>query len=277
MRDGFSIRKNAMESHIIIVSLAALLMGVSLGVFGAGGSILTVPILVYLQNIPPTLATHYSLFVVGAVSAFGVLLSLRAKQIQFQKSLGFALPAILGMIVAKKILLPAIPVEFSLWEKTIHKDSLILFTFALFMAAASLSMLFIKVKENEKTVSAPSLTVALTLAVIGLGVGIATGFVGAGGGFLIIPALVFLAHYPIKEASATSLFIIMLNSATGFVFGTPDWSQIPWASLVLGILLFALVGMWLGLVLQKKIQADRLKPAFGVFVLLMGIYIFFHL
>lgn len=168
--NGPPFRKNAVESHLIIVAIAALLMGLSLGVFGAGGSILTVPILVYLQHIPPTLATHYSLFIVGTVSCFGVLLSFKSKQIKMNRSLAFALPALLGMVLTKKYFLPLIPLKFSIHSFEIQKDSFIMLLFALFMAAASLSMIFVKTKSSEP-IQQPSIIATVLLILIGFLVG----------------------------------------------------------------------------------------------------------
>lgn len=250
-------------------ALGALLMGITLGLFGAGGSILTVPILVFLFLYPPVLAAHYSLLVVGIVSAFGVLWQWREGKINWKGIAGFALPALLGMFLIKRLILPALPSTFQFWGLSFTLNQATLVVFSLLMISAAGSMIFLPTKEESGSGAAASLPL---LGFVGAAIGLVTGFVGAGGGFLIVPALTFLAGLPIKEATRASLFLIAINSFWGFFVGTRDWGSVPFRSLFLLVGL-ALVGIIFGLWLQKRTSAHRLKPAFGVFVLVMGIYV----
>ncbi len=240
----------------------ALGMGLSLGLFGAGGSILTLPILVYLYSVQPLLATQLSLLVVGVVSLSGVFRNFR--NLQWLAAAGFTAGILFGMAIMRRGILPILP--RTIWE--IPLDQWILVFFALVMIAASLSMMFVKVRENP---GAQSLADKIGLIFLGILIGLLTGFVGAGGGFLIVPALVFLGKLEMKQATATSLLVIAANSLTGFGV-SPNFSGIPW-SIVLEVLGFALIGMQLGQRLAGWIPAHRLKQAFGLFVLAMGSYI----
>lgn len=262
-----------MEPHLLILGgFGALLMGITLGVFGAGGSILTVPILTFLLAYPPVLASHYSLFVVGVVSAAGVALHSRKGTLQISHAAKFAVPAMLGMLLVKKWLLPALPAvlfEGSVFSLTLNQ--FVLGAFAVFMILAAGSMIFVKL-ENEKPEARSGVGGTILLSGTGILIGGVSGFVGAGGGFLIVPALVFLGGLPMKEASRASLFVIALNSLWGFVVGTQNWASIPFLPLLL-VTVFSLAGLFLGLWIQERVHANRLKTGFGWFVLFMGIYV----
>ncbi len=245
--------------------LGAVGMGIALGVFGAGGSILTMPIFVYLYSVQALLATQLSLFVVGMVSLSGVV---RARtKISFFASLRFTVGILLGMAVMRKLLLPSFPKEFLGFSL----DSWILVIFAVVMILAAISMLFVKLPEKVEDGKSGN---GLFLFFLGLFTGGLTGFVGAGGGFLIVPALVFFARMPMHAATATSLLVIALNSLVGFAFSS-SFDQLPWG-IILEVLGFSLIGMQLGQRLAKFLPAQRLKQGFGFFVLVMGIYIFTH-
>lgn len=253
---------------------AAALMGGILGLIGGGGSILTVPILVYLFKLPPVLATAYSLFIVGLTSLFGMLGYLKAKLVHFQIGIVFSIPAMLGVFGARKWLVPAIPKQlFEIGGMPISKDMAIMGLFALMMVLASVSM----IRPSQTTAREPNAhgpskqTAFLMIAVEGLVVGVLTGLVGAGGGFLVIPVLVFLAGLEIKAAIATSLLVIGIKSLIGFLGdlgSTPlDWVFLGGFSVV--TVLGALLGTWA----SKFVPSEKLKPAFGWFVLVMGVFI----
>ncbi len=254
-----------MEPHVNFFGwLASLGMGLSLGLFGAGGSILTMPILIFLYKIEPYLATRLSLFIVGLVSVSGLVRE--RKSVQLFSSLGFAVSAILGMTLMRSFILLMMPQTLG----GISLNQIILIFFSVVMIAASFSMIFVKVKEKLEEQTNWEKSVFL---IFGFLIGMVTGFVGAGGGFLIVPALVFFGSIPVRSATATSLFVISLNSLWGFAVSKS--TQIPWHT-VLEILGFALIGMNLGQRISKKVPSDRLKQAFGVFVFLMGAYILFN-
>ncbi len=194
------IRAYAMEPQIYLIGgIASLLMGATLGVFGAGGSILTVPLLVFIFHIAPQIATQYSLLIVGIVSAFGLWRDRNESALPLKDLLKFTFPAMLGMFFMRSKVLPNLPKNFNLPViEHFSLDSFILFIFSFFMIAASLSMIFIKPKTSDPNRKASSFE-TIYLVFIALIVGMATGFVGAGGGFLIVPALVFLTKMPISE------------------------------------------------------------------------------
>ncbi len=255
----------------IVGYLTSILIGVSLGLIGGGGSILTVPVLVYIFKIDAVLATTYSLFVVGATSFAGAISYFKNGLVNLKTAVIFGIPSIAAVFLTRTYLLPAIPAQvYSAPNFTLTKGVLLLLIFAVLMIFASYSM--IKKQITTPNISTDDEPFNYRLIIIqGTAVGMLTGLVGAGGGFLIIPALVILSKLPIKEAIGTSLVIIAANSLLGF-FGGHAGIVIEWVFLV-KITAFALAGLFIGMALSKKIDGQKLKPAFGWFVLAMGIYI----
>lgn len=250
---------------------ASIFIGLLLGLIGGGGSILTVPVLVYLFSVNPVLSTTYSLFVVGTTSLAGSVFYFRQKLVDGKTVLAFGLPSILMIFLTRMFVVPAIPgVIFRSASFTITKDVLLMLLFALLMLAAAYGM----IRKNRNPVESYPQKMNLSFLVLqGLFVGFVTGLVGAGGGFLIIPALVNFLKLPMKTAVGTSLVIITINSLIGFLFSLHAF-EINW-SFLLSVVGFALVGIFIGMALSKKINGARLKPAFGWFVLVMGVYIVF--
>lgn len=256
----------------ILGFILAAIVGISLGLIGSGGSILTVPILVYVLGTDPVLATAYSLFIVGITSLVGGAQSAIQKRVDFKTVLIFGIPSVATVYATRMWLVPMIPQElFSIGSLEITKPIALMLLFALVMILASVSM--IRPGKNIDAGEDVPLTYNYPLILLeGAGVGLLTGLVGAGGGFLIIPALVILARMPMKLAVGTSLFIIAGKSLIGFIGDLQGSQIIDWK--VLGSFsAFAIVGIFIGILLSKKIPGDRLKKAFGWFVLIMGIYI----
>jgi len=260
-----------MDSIVIIGFAAAIVIGISLGLIGGGGSILTVPVLVYILNIDPVLATAYSLFVVGSTSLVGAGTYMKKGLVNYKTALVFAVPSFIAVFLTRKFLVPALPDPlFSIGEAMITKNIGIMVFFALIMLAASYSMIFAKKCvdcEEDEPVAFNFPMIALEGSVVG----VITGIVGAGGGFLIIPALVLLAKLPMKMAVGTSLLIIAAKSLIGFL-GDLSTQTIDWQLLLIFTAL-SIVGIFIGSALSKKINEDILKTGFGWFVLAMGIYI----
>lgn len=255
----------------ILGYVAAVLIGVALGLIGGGGSILTVPALVYLFSIPPVLATAYSLFIVGATSVVGSFSYFKKGLINIKTAIVFGIPSLLSVYFTRAYIVPAIPeVVFEMNNFTVNKSMLLMLVFALLMVFASYSMIKSPPKELEISKEKQRFNYPLIL-LEGAIVGMLTGLVGAGGGFLIIPALVILSKLPMKEAVGTSLAIISAKSLIGFL-GEKTGSAIDWP-LLLSITSLAILGILIGTLLSKKINGNKLKPAFGWFVLFMGIYI----
>ncbi|MDN3694032.1 sulfite exporter TauE/SafE family protein [Chryseobacterium tructae] len=250
---------------------ASILIGVSLGLIGGGGSILTVPVLVYLFGIDALLATEYSLFIVGMSSAVGSITYFKKGLVNFKMALIFGIPSIISIFLTRMYWLPLIPDELlSIRGFTVTKNIFLLLLFAFLMILASYKM--IKNQTTEE-VSGNELNTNKVLLAAGEGtmVGILTGLVGAGGGFMIIPALVNLLKVPIKTAIGTSLVIISLNSLIGF-FSSISNAKIEW-NVLITIAVIAIIGIIIGSQISKKIDGEKLKPAFGWFILVMGIYI----
>lgn len=255
----------------ILGYVGALLIGVVLGLIGGGGSILTVPVLVYLLAINPVTATAYSLFVVGSSALVGALRNLPKKLIDFRTAIVFAIPAFIAVYLTRMYLVPAIPdTIFTVAGFTVTKNIGIMLFFAIIMVVASISMIREKNKPKEEVEQKVVYNYPL-IVVEGMVVGLITGIVGAGGGFLIIPALVILAKLPMKKAVATSLLIIAFKSLIGFL-GDVQNLEIDWSFLLIFTSL-SIAGIWLGVYLNNFIDGKKLKKGFGWFVLLMGIYI----
>lgn len=256
----------------IIGYFGAILMGLSLGLIGGGGSILTVPILVYLFHVDAVLATAYSLFIVGLTSLVGSISHVKLGNVHWKTALVFGIPSIISVFLTRLYLVPAIPNPLvHSATMTISKPMALLVLFAVIMILAAYSMIKPSKKPQGDQNEAVSFNFPLILAE-GLIVGMVTGLVGAGGGFLIIPALVLLAKLPMKQAVGTSLMIIAAKSLIGFVGDLNGNEVIDWTFLAI-FSSIAIFGILVGSMLSKKISGDKLKPAFGWFVLIMGIYI----
>jgi uncharacterized membrane protein YfcA len=250
---------------------AAIIIGVTLGLIGGGGSILTVPVLVYLFKLDAVIATSYSLFIVGFTSGIGSLTYFKKGLVNIQTAIVFGIPSIISVFATRKYIIPMIPDEVvSLGSFVVTKSIFLMLIFALLMIAASYSMIKKSKSLDSDSVEKQEFNYPLII-VEGTVVGMLTGLVGAGGGFLIIPALVVLSKLPMKEAIGTSLVIIAAKSLIGF-FGEGDLVQVDWSFIAI-ISFFALIGIFIGMALSKRIDGNQLKPAFGWFVLVMGIYI----
>ncbi len=251
--------------------IASLFIGISLGLIGGGGSILTVPVLVYLFHVDAVAATAYSLFIVGVSSIAGSVSYLNKRQVDRKTVFIFGIPSVAAVFLARTFILPLIPAEIFRWEKfVLTKDIALLLLFALLMTLASLSMIR-KEKEATGKKSADTPFNYVTILLRGLVTGILTGLIGAGGGFLIIPVLVNSLKLPMKTAIGTSLVIIAVNSLTGF-FSSLSQTIFQWP-LVLTITGLAITGILAGSYIAAGTDGKKLKPAFGWFVLITGIYI----
>lgn len=250
---------------------ASIVIGISLGLIGGGGSILTVPVLVYLFAVDTVAATAYSLFIVGLTSAVGSVNFFMKGLVNIKTAIVFGIPSIIAVFFTRAVVVPAIPKEvFSVGDFVVTKSILMMLLFAVLMIAASYSMIKKDTKKPENEEGEQKFNYPLIL-IEGAVVGMLTGLVGAGGGFLIIPALVVLSKLPMKEAVGTSLVIIAAKSLIGF-FGEGHETVIDW-HLLTYVSGFAIFGIFIGMYLSKKIDGAKLKPAFGWFVLVMGIYI----
>lgn len=247
---------------------AAFLIGIVLGLVGGGGSILTVPLLVYLLSYNPVVATAYSLFVVGTSSVVGVIQKHQKKLVDFKTGLAFSFPSFLAVYISRRYLVPNIPNEiFSLNNFVLTKEMAIMVFFAIVMLIAATSMIKRKAKTEEVFIKQAYYKTFIQ----GLIIGVITGLIGAGGGFLYVPALVLWAGLSMKNAVGTSLVIVSINSIIGF-FGDLHTLEIDWTFL-LTFSLLTILGILVGGYLSKFISNKKLRKGFGWFVLIMAIYI----
>ena len=257
---------------IVLAYAASLLIGLSLGLLGGGGSILTLPVLVYLFGVATVDATAYSLFIVGATALASIVPKARAGEVDFKTAFWFGLPSIVAVYVTRAAIMPAIPDPiFASDSLTLGKGTALMLLFAVLMVWAARGMIRGRkaVDPNKKALS-PAAKVGLVLAE-GAGVGVLTGLVGAGGGFLIIPALVLVTGLEMKIAVGTSLTIIAFKSLIGFT-GDLGHLHADW-TLLLSVTAVAIAGMVVGSILSKRVASGPLQKAFGWFVLAMGIFI----
>lgn len=248
--------------------LAAILIGVSLGLIGGGGSILTVPVFVYLMHVHPVLATTYSLFVVGSCSLVGGARAYFNRLIDYRVVLYFGLSSVVAVFLVRRFVLPFIPEHlFTVGGINITKGVFLMVLFAVLMLAAAVSMI-----RNNKKQPDPDATQNRNLLVLqGFAIGAVTGLLGAGGGFLIIPALVIFNKLPMKTAVGSSLTIMAISSFFGF-FSTVSYYTINWGQLLL-FTAIAVLGIFAGTALSEKIPGTALRKAFGWLVLVVGIFI----
>lgn len=250
--------------------IAAILIGISLGLIGGGGSILTVPVFVYIMHVHPVLATTYSLFVVGSVSLVGGTRAYFKGLIDFSTVLYFGAASMLSVYLVRHFLVPAIPDHlFYIGSFDFSKGVLLMVLFAVLMLAAAISMIRAGHKAAQPPANGHRRITGLLL--LGTGVGAITGLLGAGGGFLIIPALVLFSKLPMKTAVGSSLTIMAFSSLFGF-FSSLSHYSINWLQLLI-FTAIAVLGIFLGAAMSEKIPGAHLKKGFGWFVFAMGIYI----
>jgi hypothetical protein len=251
---------------------ATVLIGLALGIIGGGGSTIAVPILVYLFHVEPTLAITYSLFVVGTTSFIGAISYVKEKLIHLRTVVLFGIPSIVMVLITRNLILPKIPnVLFKIDDFEFSKGLLMLILFAVLMLISAYKMIAPAKEKPKSKESTSNIFSESRIAFQGAFVGLVTGLIGAGGGFLIIPVLVIFGKIKMKEAIGTSLFIITINSLIGFFSGISQFT-IDWNFLVT-ITCIAIAGVIIGIILSKKIDGKKLKPAFGWFILVMGTYI----
>lgn len=249
--------------------IGAFFIGIILGLTGGGGSILTVPLLVYVLGYNPVVSAAYSLFVVGTSSAFGATLNYRKQLVDIKTGFLFAIPSFIGVFVTRKYIVPNIPSIIIHNESfTLTKNTFLMLLFAVIMLFAALSMIK-KTKVNLKEVTQKKYLIKIIIQ--NISIGIIIGLVGAGGGFLIIPSLLLIAKLPMKKAVGTSMFIIAMNSLIGFL-GDLQNIHIDWKFL-LPFSIISMIGIFTGTYISKYINEVQLKKGFAYFVLLMAFVI----
>ncbi len=251
----------------ILGYMAAVCVGIILGLLGGGGSILSIPILVYLFNIEAVTASAYSLFIVGLTSLVGAIPKYKQHLVNIKTGFLFGIPSIITIFSTRKWIVPAIPELIFEEPFMVTRRILILGLFAVLMILAAFPMI-----KGKKEIDTEDHDMRIPLIILeGCLIGFLTGLVGAGGGFLIIPALIFLTGLPFKTAVGTSLFIIAINSLSGFLGDVMNYDM-DWKFLVT-ISALAIAGILIGNSLQKVVPSTVLRKTFGWLVLVMGSWI----
>lgn len=255
--------------------LGALITGLLLGLVGGGGSLLAVPILTVLFSVGPETATQDALLVVGLTSSIGVADHLRQRTIHWPSVARFGLPSLLTVWLTRHWLLPLLPtVLVDTSFLTLTKTRLISLGFVLVMVVAAVGMLR-PTTPSPTSIPTDRNTFVWKLSAQGVAVGLLTGLVGTGGGFLIVPGLVILAGLPLTVAVGTSLLLVCLNSLVGFI-STSGYGPPSDYSLLLLFSALSVGGVLLGNRLARYVPTDRLRPAFGYFMLLVSIGMLIH-
>jgi uncharacterized membrane protein YfcA len=257
----------------LITYAASLFVGLSLGMIGAGGSILTVPVFIFILKIDPLTSSIYSMFIVGISSLAGGIKYILNKLVDIRTTIVFGIPSVTGVLIARKFIFPSIPDQiFSIGGFIVSKKILFMLCISILMFMASIRMLY--AASPKKAILSVGARVKTGFLIIqGFIVGIITGLFGIGGGFLIVPALYFWSRLPMKKAVGTTLLIIAMNSLFSF-FTSYSSSLINW-SLLLRFSLGAVIGILIGTQIAEKISGNYLKRIFGWFVMSISFYIVF--
>lgn len=249
----------------------AVLTGLILGLLGGGGAMLSIPVLVYLFKVPASVATGYSLFLIGVTALSGALQNIRKQLVDFKVALYYGIPSVITIYIVRRFLIHSLPETiFNTGEYVFDKNDLILLLFSIVMLGAAYKM----ITETPKTAKdeKPRETNRFLLILYAMGIGMFLGIVGAGGGFLIIPALVYFANLPMKKAIGTSLVLVSINSFLGFAGDLGANTGIDWIFLFT-FSGFSIAGVFVGSYLSNNIDGPKLKKIFGWFILIMGLYI----
>jgi uncharacterized membrane protein YfcA len=237
---------------------------------GGGGSILTIPVLVYLFSFSPTLAISYSLFIIGFTSLVGAINNYRKGQVDFKTALLFGAFSISTVFITRKFIIPHVPdVFFTIGGFSVTHSMFVMVVFSILMLLASVSMIRGSSRPGSQAHDQKKTLPAVVL--YSMAIGLITGFLGAGGGFLLIPTLVILLKLSMKRAIGTSLLIISLNCLVGFA-GDLGRHPISW-NFLLYFTGLAIAGIFAGGWLNNKVNSEKLRKIFGWFVLIMGVCI----
>jgi uncharacterized protein len=268
-----------MTFHVVSGILLSFLSGMSLGLLGGGGSMLMVPILYYVMQISTSQATSISLLIVGATSLVGAIAALRKNEVAVRQALIFVVPSLLGIFLMRRFFLPAVPEQWGVhWGHTLTKSAFIMALFSAALFYVGFRMLKSPKDSTNDTIDTDSVSLTgnssrFKTMISGFGVGSFTGIIGAGGGFLIVPALTLFLKLPFRIAIGTSLFIIAINSAVGVA---SDISHLDFANwnIIFFVLASSLVGMIAGMGLSKKIPTSKLNTIFAFLIIILGVTIF---
>ena len=248
----------------------AFFIGMLMGLIGAGGSILTSALLIYIFGISPILSVSYTMITVCIISLAGSIQYYKRGLVDLKTGLIVGIPALITVYIMRKFVMPAIPkIIFRYHHFIFTKSLLITLIFAVLMIVISYSMIYSPKQVLEKKEEPVN---PLVLYALGIAVAILTGFAGVGGGFIILPALVFFANMDVKKAVGTSLFIITINTTVGFLGDFSTGLSYNW-NFLLKYIGITLAGMILSNQFSKKTNGSVLKKIFGLAILIIGCWI----
>jgi uncharacterized protein len=255
---------------ILEICVISISIGMSLGLIGAGGSILTIPALVYILKIDPLTSSVYSMFIVGTSSLVGGIKSFSKNLVDFRIVTLFGFPSLVGVLIARNIIYPSIPAQLHpINNFTVSKSGLFMFCISVIMFYVGLKMLIKSEKDqiHEKFKDSKSLLLPLQ----GLFIGTLTALLGIGGGFLIVPALFFWTNLPMKKTVGTTLVIIAINALVSFL-NSYSKTILNWHFLLL-FSAGSMIGMFLGIKTREVITGIHLTKMFGWLVLGISLFI----
>lgn len=256
--------------ELFIALSASTLIGVSIGLFGAGGSILIMPVLVYALDLQPSIAITYSLGIVGLSSSISAFKASSRTKLQILPMLALGAPAMLTTLATRSYFIPILPTMFTIGEVNLNRESCTMMILALLMLIAAWRMIF----QREGISNVSSFSIYYLIA-SGIGIGLITGFTGIGGGFLIVPLMIFISGMSMQEATYASMILIALNTLPSFAIDLLSGKSIHYP-LFVTLALFSILGSFGGIFIARFIQQQRLKQLFGMMIAFLAFYIFIN-
>jgi uncharacterized membrane protein YfcA len=254
----------------ILGYIGATLTGIVLGLLGGGGALLSIPVLVYLFHIEPQLATSYSLILIAISASSGAYQNIRKKLIDYNAALYYGIPSVISVYIVRRWVMPNLPkVILTIGDYKLDKNLFILIILAIVMFIAAYKMITAKNAGDDETEHKVD---HWRLAFFAVLIGAFLGLVGAGGGFLMVPALMYFANVHTKKAIGTSLLLVSINSFIGFAGDLRSHVQIEWP-FFFTFLFFSIAGVLIGHYLATYIHNNRLRRYFGWFILITAVFI----
>jgi len=254
--------------ELVISIVASSIIGIAIGLLGAGGSILVMPVLVYVLGISPLIATTYSLGIVGISSAIAAIRNAREQQTNWKVLFTFAIPAIISIMIMRAYIMPALPKVLELGMIHISIESLSMIILSLLMLISAQRMMSSKVLQSHDIQEISLMALMFT----GLMIGVLTGFTGIGGGVLIVPAMILIGHMNVKEAAFTSMILIAMNTLPGLLVDIMNGKNLEWGLFTL-LTNASVFGGYVGIMLSKRIRQDLLRISFGIIIALLALFI----
>ena len=254
--------------EIIFAIIASSIIGVIIGLLGAGGSILIMPMLVYVLKISPNEAVTYSLGIVGITSFISMLLSAHGNSFHSASFISFGLPALSMTLFMRSMIMPNIPSSFTFGNHELYIDKISMIILALLMLIASSRMIMNSPVQHRDESSHIALTIS------GILIGMITGITGIGAGFLIVPSLVLLAGMTMRQAVFSSMILISCNTLPSFAIDVIETSHVHFNTFFI-LLISSLLGSFLGIRYANHINQDNLKKIFGIVIALISIVILY--